>query len=65
MKCTLCEDCGWVCEVHSDRLLEGDHACKCGGAGVPCPWCNVPAGDEPPRMPERFKTDVDKVDWRN
>ena len=28
MKCSLCEDCGWVCE--------GDHACTCGGAGAPC-----------------------------
>ena len=41
MKCPLCEDCGWVCENHPDRPWEGKDACTCGGAGMPCPWCNL------------------------
>jgi hypothetical protein len=45
MKCSLCEDCGWVCETHPGRPWEGDHACACGGAGAPCPWCNMPDED--------------------
>ena len=40
MKCSLCEDCGWVCETHPDRPWEGEHACTCGAAGAPCPRCN-------------------------
>src|SRR5580692_411856 len=36
MKCSLCEDCGWVCESHPDRPWEGEHACACGGAGRAC-----------------------------
>jgi hypothetical protein len=41
IKCSLCEDCGWVCESHPARPWEGEHACTCGAAGAPCPWCNV------------------------
>jgi hypothetical protein len=37
MKCLLCEDSGWVCEVHQDQPWEGPHACTCGAAGAPCP----------------------------
>jgi hypothetical protein len=48
MKCSLCEDCGWVCESHPDRPWEGEHACTCSGAGEPCPRCNVPEKDEAP-----------------
>ncbi|QOZ69132.1 hypothetical protein WN72_24535 [Bradyrhizobium arachidis] len=43
MKCTTCADTGWVCENHPDRPWEGPQACSCGGAGAPCPACNVPA----------------------
>jgi hypothetical protein len=39
--CRVCEDCGWVCENHPDTPLEGQHACTCGGAGMPCPRCNL------------------------
>jgi hypothetical protein len=28
MKCTLCEDCGWVSESHPDRPWNGEHACN-------------------------------------
>jgi hypothetical protein len=34
MKCSRCEDCGWVCENHPDRPWDGEHACTCGGAGL-------------------------------
>lgn len=37
MTCLVCEDCGWVCEVHQDQPREGQHACTCGAASVPCP----------------------------
>src|SRR5450631_3266898 len=37
MKCFVCEDCGWVCESHPERPWEGEHACTCGGAGMPWP----------------------------
>src|SRR6266404_5670657 len=34
MKCTLCEDCGWVCESRPDRPWEGEHACSCGAVSA-------------------------------
>jgi hypothetical protein len=34
MKCGLCENCGWVCHAEAPRI--GEHACSCGGAGIPC-----------------------------
>jgi hypothetical protein len=37
MKCLVWEGCGWVCESHPERPWEGEHACTCGGAGMPCP----------------------------
>ncbi|SHH20212.1 hypothetical protein SAMN05443248_4046 [Bradyrhizobium erythrophlei] len=63
VKCSLCEDCGWVCESHPDKPWEGEHACTCGAAGAPCPRCN--AGDDDPRMPKGFKTEFDKKGWRH
>ena len=57
MKCSLCEDTGWVCENHPDQPWEGPHACACGGAGAPCPRCNAATADEPPRLPKGFKPD--------
>jgi len=54
MKCSLYEDCGWAYESHPDRPWEGEHACTCGGAGAPCPRCNVPEKDEAPR-PKRHR----------
>lgn len=44
MMCALCKKgCGWVCESHPTKPSYGDHACPCGGAGMPCPRCNKPA----------------------
>ena len=61
MTCPVCKGCRWVCENHPDRPWEGEHACGCGGAGAPCPWCNVPPDDgSPPRLPKDFKVSFDK-----
>ena len=65
MKCALCEDSGWVCENHPQRPWEGEHGCTCGGAGAPCPLCNVTNDRNSPRMPKGFKTEVDKDGWRH
>jgi hypothetical protein len=65
MRCLLCEDCGWVCEAHPDRPWEGEHACRCGGAGAPCPHCNASEDGTAPRMPKGFKTEFDKKGWRH
>jgi hypothetical protein len=65
MNCSLCEDCGWVCETHPGRPWEGNHACNCGGAGAPCPWCNLPDKDGTPRLPDGFRTEFDKKGWRH
>jgi hypothetical protein len=53
----LCEECGWVCQVHQDQLREGPHACSCGAAGAPCPHCNRPDDGKPPRLPKGFEPD--------
>jgi hypothetical protein len=65
MKCTLCEDRAWVCEAHPNRPWDGEHACGCGAAGMPCPLCNQSAKGETPRMPDDFKVDLDKDGWRH
>jgi hypothetical protein len=65
MKCPLCEDSGWVCENHPQEPWEGKNACGCGAAGAPCPNCNTPSEGETPRMPDGFKTNVDKEGWRH
>ena len=64
-KCALSNDGGWVCDEHPGRAWDGPNACRCGAAGSPCPWCNVPAEEETPRMPAGFKTEVDKDGWRH
>ncbi len=57
MKCSVCEDCGWVCEDHPDRPFQGEHARDCGGAGAPCPRCN--ASDDEPRA-EGLRTEFEE-----
>jgi hypothetical protein len=46
-----------------EKPWEGERACPCGGAGMPCPNCNMT--DNEPRTPEGFRTDVDKKGWRH
>ena len=65
IKCTRCDDAGWVCESHILRPWTGPRACGCGAAGAPCGRCNAPAEGEVPRMPEGFSTEVDKDGWRH
>jgi hypothetical protein len=65
IQCIFCADTGWVCENHPRRPWEGPYGCNCGGAGMPCPTCNIPEEGAAPRMPDGFKTEVDKDGWRN
>ena len=65
MKCPLCEDSHWVCESHPQEPWDGEHACGCGAPGMPCPECNSARGEDAPRMPAGFKTEVDKDGWRH
>jgi hypothetical protein len=65
MKCVLCADTGWVCENHPRLPWGGRHGCNCGGAGMPCPPCNTVDEGAEPRLPEGFKTEVDKDGWRH
>jgi hypothetical protein len=51
VKCSLCEDWGWVCENHP---WEGERACQCGGAGMSYPYCNVTDVGEDPAAAERL-----------
>jgi hypothetical protein len=61
MKCTRCDDCGWLCENHTRRPSLGNRACDCGWAGTPCLACNtLDDEDDPPRPPEGFKISIDK-----
>ena len=62
MKCARCRDTYWVCETHDDRPRDGEQACGCGGAGMPCPACNVPADGERPRLPAGFTPTLDVDD---
>lgn len=48
MRCTSCDDTGWICETHPNKPWNGPKACGCGAAGMPCIICN---GDgEKPNM---------------
>lgn len=38
--CDVCGGEGWVCEEHPEMGFDGDYACMCGGAGIPCK-CNL------------------------
>lgn len=49
VRCDVCNGCFWVCENHNDRPWDGDNACNCGGAGMPCPKCNVSTLGEVPK----------------
>ena len=64
MTCGLCEDTGWVCENHPGKPWDGDHACGCGAAGMPCMRCNPSDLDDPPRPPAGMHIELDKEGWR-
>jgi hypothetical protein len=55
VKCTTCDDTGWVCEAHPNIPWLGDRACECLQPGKPCPKCNVANEDNPPRLPPDFE----------
>ena len=52
MPCRTCLGARWVCEDHPDRPWDIPGGCVCGGAGAPCPSCNVSDRDHPPQLPE-------------
>ncbi|RZN31964.1 hypothetical protein CWO90_15290 [Bradyrhizobium sp. Leo121] len=53
--CARCDNCRWVCENHPAKPWLGEHACTCGGAGMPCPACNPSDEKTPPDLPEGFE----------
>ena len=55
--CFRCFNTGWVCEAHDNRPWDGEYACDCGAAGMPCPNCNPSDKDHPPRLPRGFQRD--------
>jgi hypothetical protein len=58
--CPRCDGCHWVCENHPEKPWEGERACTCGGAGMPCPACNRPAETgEFLKLPRGFVDDDD------
>jgi hypothetical protein len=65
MTCGLCENTGWVCENHPGKPWDGDHACGCGAAGMPCVRCNPSDLDNPPRPPAGTRVEFDKEGWRH
>jgi hypothetical protein len=63
--CAFCDNTGWMCEDHPEKPWGGfsrrSDACHCGGAGMPCPYCNPADEDNPPDMSRTgLKTDIDK-----
>jgi hypothetical protein len=46
-------------------MSEQSECAVCGGAGVPCLTCNPSDRDHPPKMPEGYKTILDKDRWRH
>ena len=65
MKCTVCEDFGWVCEDHRDMPWDRVHARYCSAAGMPCPNCNPSDLVHPPRLPAGTHIEFDKKGWRH
>jgi hypothetical protein len=53
--CRICKGARWVCEAHMDKPWDGasdaPEACHRGGAGAPCPACNLGDGEHRPEMP--------------
>jgi hypothetical protein len=63
-ECKTCDGTGWVCENHETKPWGGvstsEDACRCGGAGAPCPVCNPSDRDHPPKMPDGYRSFFDK-----
>jgi hypothetical protein len=58
MTCGLCGDTGWVCENHPGKPWDGDQACGCGAAGMPCVRCNP---SDRGRRPARVSNSIKKA----
>jgi hypothetical protein len=59
MRCSICEDGGWVCEIHPHN---GDHTCTCGAGMPPCPWGNTYGDTSHAKRP---KSEVEKTVGHN
>jgi len=63
--CATCRDTFWVCEDHPDKPWDGEDACGCGAAGMPCPVCNPADADHPPKPPAGMTVQADKKGWQH
>jgi hypothetical protein len=54
VKCHRCQDARWVCENHPDKPSGSKSDECCGGAGMPCPDCNLPRAGERPAISADF-----------
>ena len=52
--CARCANERWVCEAHPERPWGGEHDCRCGAPGSPCPVCNKVDAETVPAMPDGF-----------
>jgi hypothetical protein len=53
--CRSCRDTKWICEDHPTKPGVGMHACRCGGAAMPCPHCAPDTDwDKPPDFSKVF-----------
>jgi hypothetical protein len=68
-ECKVCDGTGWVCEDHETKPWGGvstrDDAGRCGGAGAPSPLCNPSDHDNPPKMPDGYRSFFHKEQWRH
>jgi hypothetical protein len=69
MACKVCGDARWVCEDHKDKPWGGASdrrdACHCGGAGMPCPGCNLSDRERKPKMPRGYTKVFGRDGWVN
>jgi hypothetical protein len=65
--CAVCGGALWVCEDHMDKPWGGAStradACRCGGAGAPCPACNPCDEHTLPRLPDDYESFRSRYDW--
>ena len=65
MKCSLCKDCGWVCEDHPDQPVGRPSRLPVRCRRRALPVCNIPEDGASPRLPDGFKTEIGKDGWRH